>query len=225
MRLRLFNWLGRDMLALSGEGRVGLDGDAASHELLGRFGAALAAHGLSLQDTVRTRLFARDEPSRLAGSTARRAVLGNYRGGSASYVAPALFDSDGVVAFDLIAMRPSQPGATQTAVEYDPPQGPLRWVSYDGVAFFSGVAGDHGDLADQVRGSLGELTESLALAGTSWERVALISCYLRRDQDVRALRGLLRDAVPQASAPVECEQVDGFAPAAGLIEIEITAVI
>jgi enamine deaminase RidA (YjgF/YER057c/UK114 family) len=224
MRLTLFSWLDHEFAALSGEGKPGLGAAEATRELLGRYDAQLRAHGLSLDNTVRTRLFARDEPGRLAASNVRREVLGDHRGGSSSFVVPAIFDSQGVMAFDLVAMRPSHPGADKTFREYDPPRGPLRYVAYDGIVFLSGVARGGATLADQVPAVLDDLSESLALAGTSWEKVVLVSCFLQTGQDLGLLQRLVRQSVPIGSTRLECEVVDDYAVPGSMLEIEATAV-
>src|SRR5262249_61591760 len=75
MRSTIFSWLDREFVGISGEGKPGLGAAEATRELLGRFGQQLAAHGLSLDDAVRNRLFARDRASWQAGSPARRAPV------------------------------------------------------------------------------------------------------------------------------------------------------
>ena len=62
------------------------------------------------------------------------------------------------------------------------------------------------------------------LAGTAWDRVALLSCFLQRGQSVSELQRLLRQSVPGGVPRLECELVEGFAGEAYSIEIEATAV-
>ncbi len=224
MRARLFTWLGHELVALSGEGAPGLGAAEATRELLDRCDAQLRLHGLSLEHTVRTRLFGADAASRDLGSVARRAVLtGGARSVSSSFVAPGSFDGAAAVALDLLAMRPNGPGAAKTLQEYDPPRAPLRYLTWESLVFLSGVTGGQGTLEAQATAALAEIAESLALAGTSWERVALVTCFLRRGESLAALRRALRAAGPVGAAPFECEWVEGYAPAGAVLEIEVTA--
>jgi enamine deaminase RidA (YjgF/YER057c/UK114 family) len=224
MRLTFFPWLDREFIRVWGEGQPGLDAPEATRELLGRFAAALAPHGLSLDNTMRTRLFARDLAGRDQASAARREVFSNQaRMVSSGLIAPPAMDSDAAVALELILLRPRQPGATKLLREYDPPRTPLRYLVYDSLLFTSGETKPGATLAEQVAATLAEHDDSLAMAGTSWERVVLISCFLQRSQDLDTLRQALWQAAPVAGVPLECELVDGFAGQGRLVEIEVTA--
>ena len=64
MRLTIFSWLEREFIGLSGEGNPGVGAAEATRDLLGRFDAQLKTQGLSLDHTMRTRLFAKDRLSR-----------------------------------------------------------------------------------------------------------------------------------------------------------------
>jgi enamine deaminase RidA (YjgF/YER057c/UK114 family) len=224
MRLRIFPWLGREYVRLWGEGQPGLGTADATRELLGRFAVELAPHGLSLDDTVRTRLFAPDRAARDAGSAARREVLSNRaRSVSSGLIAPAVIDSGAAVALELILLRPRQAGAQKLLREYDPPRTPLRYLVLDSLFFASGATMPGATLAEQVADTLAEHGESLAMAGLSWEKAVLISCFLHRGESVDALRQALRQAAPVADVPLEYELVEGFAGEGRLVEIEVTA--
>ena len=224
MRMTVFSWLGREFVRLSGEGAPGLGAGDATRELLGRFEGQLRSRGLSLADTVRTRLFAPDGPSRERASAARRELLsGPARSVSSSFVAPTAFDSMASVALDLLAARPSAAGAAKTQREYDPPRAPLRYLDYDGLVYLSGVTGVEGPLAEQVPQALAEIGETLAMAGTGWDRAIWVSCFLHRRENVDAFQRLLREAVPLGTALLECELVEGYASEGPSIEIEVTA--
>jgi enamine deaminase RidA (YjgF/YER057c/UK114 family) len=225
MRQTMVSWLDREFIRLSGQSEPGLDAAEATRALLGRFEAQLGAHGLSLDHTVRTRLFARDRLGREQGTAVRRELLSNRaRGVSSSFIAPALLGSNVAVALDLVAQRPSQASAEKILQEYEPPRAPLRYLVYEGVVFLSGVTSRQPTLEQQVAEILAEETESLALAGSSWERAVLVSCFLHSSQDVGTLWRLLRQSVPIRNAVLECESVEGYASEGCLLEIEATAV-
>jgi enamine deaminase RidA (YjgF/YER057c/UK114 family) len=226
MRSTIFSWLEHEFVRVYGEGRVGLAVPEATRELLGRIGAELATHGLSLDDVVRTRLFARDRAGRDQGSAARREIMSNRaRSSSTGVFAPAVFNSDAPVAVEVLAMRPRQAGAQKRLQEYDPPRTPLRYLVLESIFFGSGETGPGATLDEQVAAVMGEHGESLAHAGTSWERAVLISCCLQRSQSPAALRQALQRAAPVAAVPLECELVEGFAGEGRLVEIEVTALV
>ena len=72
MQARVFRAYGRRFVHLGGEAVADLAPDAALRDLLGRFGQELALVGMSLEDTVRTRLWAPTAADRLAASSERR---------------------------------------------------------------------------------------------------------------------------------------------------------
>ena len=231
MRTTLYPSLGHEFIAVSGESRPGLPLGEATRDLFAHFNTALQAHGLSLEDTVRTRLWGRSWAARDDGSRERVQVLtGKARSASSSYIAPSHFDSEGAVAVDLWAMR----GAAQKTVkEYDPPIVPPRYITTGGIVFLSGVTWETGNLDEQLDAILPRITASLQDAGASWASVVKLSCFLHRSQTVQALRtGILRVLGAERGqlfggetpAEVEYSFVDGYSSPGKLIEIETTAV-
>ena len=71
MRKRFFSWLGKDFIELSGEAQSAASATGEARELFRRFDRELRAHELSLDNTVRTRLWGRDRESRDLGSDER----------------------------------------------------------------------------------------------------------------------------------------------------------
>src|SRR5215831_12435833 len=191
MRMTLYPALRHEFIAISGESRPGLPPDAAARDLFAHFSTELQANGLSLDDTVRTRLWGRDRAARDGGSGVRVQILsGKARSASSSYISPRHFDSEGSVAVDLWAMR----GAAQMTVqEYDLPIVPPRYIVTGGLVFLSGVTWDTGTLDEQLDAILPRIDGSLQDAGASWAHVVKLSCFLHRSQTVQALRtGLQR---------------------------------
>ncbi|HZS00982.1 MAG TPA: hypothetical protein VFE37_19845 [Chloroflexota bacterium] len=225
MRLTVFPWLGREFVRVWGQGAAGVEAPAATRELLGHFSPALARHGLSLEHAVKTRLFARDRASRDAGSLARREVFaGQARSASSGLIAPDVLDAGAAVALEVLLLRPREASAVKHLVEYEPERTPLRYLTYDGLLFTSGETQPGATLAEQVAANLTVHAESLTRAGLAWQQAALVSCFLREDQSVDALRQALRGVLP-AELPLEYELVQGFAGEGRLVEIEVTAVL
>jgi enamine deaminase RidA (YjgF/YER057c/UK114 family) len=232
MRTTLYPSFSHEFITISGESRPGLPPDEAARDLFARFNIELTAHGLSLDDTVRTRLWGRDRAARDGGSGERLKVLsGQARAASSSYISPSHFDSAGAVAVDLWAIRG---GAQKTVKEYDPPIVPPRYIATGGLVFLSGVTWDKGTLDEQLDKILPRIGGSLQDAGASWANVVRLSCFLHRSQTVQALRtgilkilGAERGKLLSGEAPVAVEYslVDGYSTPGKLIEIETMAVL
>ena len=129
MTKKIFSWLGKEFVELSSEGKSSATATEQAREIFLRFDEELRAMGLSLDKTVRSRLWGRDRESRNRGSEERVRILsGKARSASSSYIAPDHFDSNARVALDLLAMRSSRGDVQKVLKEYDPPIVPLRYL-------------------------------------------------------------------------------------------------
>lgn len=226
MQMKIFQWLGREFVALSCEGKRGSTATEEAQEIFGRFDDELKGIGLSLENTVRTRLWGKDRESRTLGSNERiKAMSGRARSASSSFISPGHFDSDASVALDLLAMRPSKPALGKVLKEYDPPITPLRYLTYDSVVFLSGVTAVLPTLSDQMADILSRISGSLADAGTSWDKAVKVSFYLHRSQRLETLKGLFRKTVKAEIPRMDYSFVDGYSAEGKLIEIEVTALL
>jgi enamine deaminase RidA (YjgF/YER057c/UK114 family) len=224
MRKRILSWLDRDFVELSAEAKPGTSAAIEAQELFNRFDQELKAQGMSLDNTVRSRLWGRDRESRDLGSDERVKILsGKARSSSSSYIAPAHFDSDAKIAVDLLAMKPSRQEMQKHIVEYDPPIVPIRFLVYDSVVVLSGVTTVLPTLEEQLDNILPRITGSLKDGGSSWERVARISFYLHCSQTIQNLNELFEKRVQAPVAQREYCFVDGYSSAGKLCEIEVTA--
>jgi enamine deaminase RidA (YjgF/YER057c/UK114 family) len=224
MRKRIFRWLGKEFVELSGEAKVASSAGEEARQLFLRFDQELRSLGLSLDNTVRSRLWARDRESRDQGSAERVKILsGNARSASSSYISPAHFDSAARVAVDLLAMRPSRSGVHKELKEYDPPIVPLRYLVYDTVVVLSGVTTVLPSLEDQLDNILPRIGSSLRDAGSSWDGAVKISFYLHRSQTLERLNELFQKRVTVAIPQTEYEFVDGYSSEGKLCEVEVTA--
>jgi enamine deaminase RidA (YjgF/YER057c/UK114 family) len=197
-----------------------------SQQLFRQFDQELASHGLSLDNTVRSRLWGRDRESRDFGSNERvRILAGKARSASSSYIAPTRFDSGASVALDLLAMSPSRQGAMKRIVEYDPPIVPIRFLVYDAIVVLSGVTTVLPTLEEQFDNIIPRISGSLNDAGSSWQKVARVSFYLHRSQPLEKLKAIF-DRHVQAPIPErEYIFVDGYSSPGKLCEVEVTATL
>jgi enamine deaminase RidA (YjgF/YER057c/UK114 family) len=226
MRKKVFQWLGREFVSLSAEGRTATSAADEARGSFQRFNEELKDVGLSLDNTVRTRLWGRDRESRDQGSTERVKILsGKARSASSSFISPVHFDSDARVAIDLLAMRPSRSDLQKSLKEYDPPITPLRYLTYDSVVFLSGVTAVLPTLEDQMVDILPRIEGSLKAAGSSWDRAVKASFLLHRSQKFETLKGLFQKQVKANIPQMEYFHVDGYSSEGKLIEIEVTATL
>jgi enamine deaminase RidA (YjgF/YER057c/UK114 family) len=224
MRKRIFPWLGREFVELTGEAKAAGSAGEQARELFLRFDQELRSLGLSLDNTVRSRLWARDRESRDQGSAERVKMLsGAARSASSSYISPVHFDSAARVAVDLLAMRPSRPGLNKHLVEYDPPVVPLRYLVYDSIVVLSGVTTVLPTLESQIDNILPRIEHSLRDAGISWSGAVKIAFYLHRSQTIEKLNELFQKRVPAKIPDMEYEFVDGYSSEGKLCEVEVTA--
>ena len=224
MRKKLFSWLGKEFVELSAEAKPATNATMEAGEIFRRFDQELHGHGLSLDNTVRSRLWGRDRESRDLGSNERVKILSaKARSASSSYIAPSHFDSPARVAIDLLAMRPSEGSAPKQVVEYDPPIVPIRYLIWDSVVVLSGVTAVLPTLEEQLNNILPRIQGSLADAGSSWDKAARVSFYLHRSQSVENLKELFARHVSRHTAQMEYCFVDGYSSAGKFCEIEVTA--
>jgi enamine deaminase RidA (YjgF/YER057c/UK114 family) len=224
MRKRIFTWLGKEFIELSGEAKAAANATIEAQELFQRIDQELRAHGLSLDNTVRSRLWGRDRQSRDLGSTERVKILsGKARSASSSYIAPGHFDSSAKVALDLLAMRPSQTSAAKRIVEYEPAIAPIRFLVYDSVVVLSGVTTVLPTLAEQFDNIFPRIAGSLKDAGSSWEKAARVSFYLHRSQTLENLKTLFARHVTAKIPQMEYCFVDGYSSEGKFCEVEVTA--
>jgi enamine deaminase RidA (YjgF/YER057c/UK114 family) len=224
MRKRIFTWLGKEFVELSGEAVPAANATVEAQEIFQRFDQELRGHGLSLDNTVRSRLWGRDRQSRDLGSNERVKVLsGKARSASSSYIAPGHFDSPAKVAVDLIAMRPAQAGIAKRIVEYDPPIVPIRFLTYENVAVLSGVTTVLPTLEAQLDNILPRIHGSLTDAGSAWDKVARVSFYLHRSQTIENLKSLFQRQVKAQIPQMEYCFVDGYSSEGKFCEVEVTA--
>ena len=224
MRKKIFPWLGREFVSLSCEGKAGGTATEETQDIFHRFEAELKGMGLSLENTVRTRLWGIDRESRDLGSGQRVKVLsGKARSASSSYIAPDHLDSDAMVSLDLLAMKPQRPQGDKKLKEYEPPIVPLRYLVYDSIAFLSGVTVVLPTLEDQMADILPRIQGSLTDAGTSWDKAVKVSFYLHRSQNLETLKTLFEATVKVKIPQIEYVFVDGYSSEGKLIEVEVTA--
>jgi enamine deaminase RidA (YjgF/YER057c/UK114 family) len=198
MRLKMFPWLGQEFVHLSaegnGEGRV----EDETQEVFARFAKKLAPLGLSLDHTVRSRMFVRDMDTWTAGVHERVRILkGPARSVSSSHIWPERLIGSARISVDLLAMFPPKDGSSKEFQEYDPPTIVLRRMNWGGLLFLSGVTDmTHTTFDEQFPVIIKRLTDTLANGRGSWEKVHRASFFLHHEERLDYLKARFRETVP-----------------------------
>jgi len=189
------------------------------------FEQELKAHGLSLENTVRTRLWGRDREARNLGTAARSKILtGSAKAASSSYDSMNRFDSDARIALNLVAMKPSRADAERRPVEFQPPRNYLCYLRHDSFVFLSGYTSAAETLQDQVSEIIKAVAGGLMVAGSMWDELVKVSLFLHRSQKLATLKELLaRGPALPANCQIEFGFVDGYAGDKSLLEVEASA--
>lgn len=224
METKLFTWLGREFVEVTGEAKAGVSVESATAELFERFDGALKSQGLSLDNIVRVRVYGRDRQGRTDATLARSKILaGQRRAASSSFITQEWFDSAGAGGLELWALRPTNAAAQRKPVDFEPARNYLCYLEYDSLLFFSGFTSEAATLTAQVKDVLGTLDSALARAKTDWSKVKKLALLLQRGSNVDDVRQVLAAANRVSVPEIEFTFVDGFAGEKYLVEIEATA--
>ena len=197
MRLKIFPWLGQEFVHLSGEGTGRGTVEDETRELFTRFAGRLEPFGLTLDHTVRTRMWVKDMDTWTAGVSERVKILkGPARSVSSSHVWPDRLGSKARISVDLMAMFPPKDGSKKVFKEYEPQTIVLRRMNWGRLLFLSGVTDmTHATFDEQFPVIIGRLTDTLADGGGSWDKVQRASFFLHHEEALQHLRDSFRKAV------------------------------
>ena len=224
MREEIIRCQGREFVRLSCEGKKGESAKEEMEDIFRRMDNELQKMELSLAHVIRTRLWAVDRDCRDMGSLVRvEHNTGRNRAATSSYISPGHFESDARVGLDLVALRPSQNNLEKLVVETIPPRVPINYLIYDSLVVLAGKTVVLPTLAEQLNEILPRITGILGDAGTNWEKVMEMSCYLHRSQSVKELTRHLDQCIKVPIPHLKVGFVDGYSAEGKFIEIEVTA--
>lgn len=197
MRLKVFPWLGQEFVHLSWEGSGRGTVEEETQELFARFAQRLAHFGLTLDHTVRSRMWVRDMETWTAGVHERVRVLkGPARSVSSSHIWPDRLGPTARISVDLMAMFPPKDGSSKMLREYEPQTIVLRRMNWGGLLFLSGVTDmTHTTFDEQFPVIIKRLTDTLADGGGSWDKVQRASFFLHHEESLEHLQASFKKAV------------------------------
>jgi len=224
MKTKVLSWLDREFVEIIGEGEAESSPEQAMTEIFLQCDAELGGHGLSLDHTVRLRVWGRDRDTRTLATAARSKILtGTRRAASSSFISQEWFDSGGVAGLELLALRPLNSNPERDPIDFGPPRNYLCYLNYDGWRFFSGFTSEAPTLEKQTEEVVATIDSALTRARTDWGRVVKLSALVQRGHDIETVRQVLANAGRLTVPEIEYTFVDGFAGEKYLIEIEATA--
>ncbi len=226
MRIEASCWLGLDFLSISGEAPEMGNPEAEADALFAQFAEVLAAHGLGLENTIRSRIWAADAEARTACSASRtRTLSGSARAATSSYIAPAHLDSAARVAMDLIALNPA-PGEAKTVTEQDPPQGVIKYLTVGALLVLPGMSCNQGgSFEDQAEDILGRVTARLGDAGCGWSEVCEVTFVHEQDIQHHDIIAALHRETGETPSLMSLLPAEGYSRPGKLLEIETMAIM
>lgn len=226
MRVETNYWLGREFLSIAGEARETGDPEAEADALFARFAEVLAARGLSLDNTIRSRIWAADSEARTACSAVRtRTLSGPARAATSSYIAPAHLDSAARIAMDLIALHPA-PGEEKTVTEQDPPQGVIKWLTVGDLLVLPGMScNEGGSFEQQAEDILGRISACLNEAGSRWSDVCEVTFVYEHGVGHHDIFAAFRRETEGMPPHVALLPTEGYSRPGKLLEIETMAIM
>jgi len=224
VRKKIVLWQGREFVFLSCEGVIVGTATDQMEGIFDRLKVELRNEQLSLDHIVRTRLWAVDRKSREMGSDVRANYnVGQARAATSSYIMPAHFASDALVSLDVVALRPAITNIQKLLFESSPPRKPLSYLIFDSLLVLSGKTVVLPSLSSQLDEILPRITGILLEAGSSWDKVVNVSCYLHQSQTCNSLRHVFQTLVPVPLPRMEIVAVEGYSAEGKLIEVEVMA--
>lgn len=225
MQVRELRSGGDDFLSIYGEGTTGDAGQQLSG-LIDRVEQELSAAGLSLEDAVFHRLWARTREEREAiGAVRERRFAGNRRTASSSFIAASRLSGTGAVALEVVARRGAS-GATgdRRLVDFDPPRRYAHYMMSGHWLFLSGMAETGDSMEQRFARSMAEVDVALRKERMQWSNVLEATLFMERGKGTTDwLRDAFLAAAPVAIDRISAEYVDGLASTDKHLEIEIIA--
>jgi len=193
-------------------------------EIIAQVNIELRAEGLSMDHVVRTRLWAADrESSDLASEVRAKYNVGRARAATSSYMSPRHFASDALVGLDVVALKSSLAATEKIVIENTPPRRPISYLFFDSLLVLAGKTVVLPTLSEQLDEILPRITTILSEAGSDWDRVVNVSCYLHRSQTIKNLRKGFASQLQSLPDRMKIAYVDGYSAEGKLVEVEVTA--
>ncbi len=110
-------------------------------------------------------------------------------------------------------------------IEFEPPRPYLKALTVDDLLFHSGRGGNGESIKAQIRSSLDIIGKTLAELGSSWNKVLLLSCYVKRLGWLDTVENLVREHTHLGAHSIDLVPADEYARPEMFLEVEATAYV
>lgn len=213
----------RPFVVFSANGSGGKGAGEQAGLAFDRIGKELAPLGSSLGDVVRITVFTRNQECRPAVTEVRkRSFSAATRPASSSIIVHNFLPEDTLVEVEATACLAHGREYSKKGYEFEPPRPYLKALRAEDLVFLSGGGGPGNSIEKQTETALDRIGETLAELGSSWDRLLLLTCYVKNYEWLGLVHGLARKRTG-SGPPVELLLADEYAQPEMLIEIEATA--
>lgn len=224
MQKRFFYLRGHPFVFLSTTGH-GTKGAAEEATLAcNRLNQELEKLGGSIEDVVRTTVFTRNQDCRPAVSEVRKKAFPQAtRPASSSIIVHDFSPSDTLIEIDATAILSRGKKYQKKGIEFDPPRPYVKALLVEDLIFVSGEGGRGENIEVQTNAAYERISETLAELGSSWDKVLMLSCYVKKLEWFDTVHKILQKLTGNRLLSIDMAMADEYAQPEMLIEVEATA--
>ncbi|MDP2643898.1 MAG: RidA family protein [Desulfobacterales bacterium] len=224
MQKRYFYLRGHPFVFLSTTGHGAKGATEEATLACSRLDQEMRTLGGSIDDVVRTTVFTRNQECRPAISEIRgKAFVPATRPASSSIIVKDFTPGDTLIEIDSTAILSRGQKYRKKGIEFNPARAYLKALLVEDLVFVSGQGGRGENIEVQTQTACRGINEILVELGTSWDKVLLLSCYVKKQEWFDMVCQLLREKTGNPSLWIDLAVADGYARPEMLIEIEATA--
>ena len=224
MQKRFFYLKGHPFVFLSATGSRGMGATEEATMAFNRLKQELEKLGGSIEDVVRTTVFTRNQECRPeVGEVRKRIFPQAARPASSSIIVHDFLPKDSLVEIDATAILSRGGKCRKKGIEFDPPRPYLKALEVENLVFVSGEGGKGKNIETQTAAAYERIGGTLAELGSSWEKVLLLSCYVKKLEWFDAVHKFFQEKTGNRSLFIDMARADEYAQPDMLIEVEATA--
>ena len=226
MQRRFFYLNGQPCVFLSAHGSGGKSPAEEATLALSRIAHEMESLGGSIDDLVRTTIFTKNQECRPAVGDVRRKMLAQAtRPASSSIIVHNFSPEDTLVEIWATGILSRGKKYQQKGVEFEPPRPYLKALTVDNLLFLSGGGGKGEGIETQARETLDTIGKTLAELGSSWNKLLLLTCYVKKLEWLDTVEKIAREHTHLGAHPIDLVPADEYAGPEMLLEVEATAYV
>lgn len=224
MQKRFFYLEGLPFVFLSATGSGGENATEEATLACSRLNEELKKMGGSLDDVVRISVFHRNQECRPDISEVRKKMFPySTRPASSSLILHDFTPSDTLIEIDATAVVSKGKKLLKKGFEFDPPRPYLEALLVENLLFVSGAGGRGDNIETQTREAYERIGETLTRLGSSWDKLLLLSCYVKKLEWFDTVNRIFREKLGKRPLSLDLALSDEYAQPDMLIEVEATA--